>query len=170
MKLKLAVLVFFIIGLEGCGTMKFAPKEYPLRDGLIPVLNLNGEVKVNNIQTSVDPAIIYSYGGSKLASNYKDITQVMVDQATKEIQKNGKYIKSDKSKTIELKVNYLLSRYIAFFWKSELRYTAILGNSETIDKTVRHGSGALAQDLNGCIAESVRDLLNDPKVIAYLAE
>ena len=170
MKLKIVCVLLVVLGLTGCGTMPFNPQEYPLRDGVIPSLKVEGNVKVNNVQSSTDEAIIYSYGGSKLASNYNTITQVMVDQAAKELQKNGQVSNSGKEKSIDIKVNYLLSRYIAFYWKSELKYVAVLGNSVTINKTVNHGSGVLAQDLNGCIAESVIDLLNDPKVIAYLAE
>lgn len=169
-KLKTVCLLILVFGLTGCGTMPFTPQEYPLRDGLIPPLKVEGNVSINNVQNSTDEAIIYSYSGSKLASNYNAITQVMVDQATKELRKNGQFSNPDKNKSIDIKVTYLLSRYIAFFWKSELKYTATLGNSVTIEKTVNHGSGVLAQDLNGCIAESVIDLLNDPKVMDYLAE
>lgn len=94
----------------------------------------------------------------------------MVDQTKKEIAKNSQVSPSGKTKVIDLKVTYLQSTYIAFFWKSEIKFTATLGTSGTLEKTVTHGSGNLHQDLNGCIAEAVVKLLNDPKVIAYLAE
>lgn len=156
--------------LAGCGTKPYLPQEYPLGDGLIPKLAVNGSVQVSNAQPSTAEAIVYSYGGTQLASNYKDITQVMVDQTKKEIAKNGKLSTSAKVKSIDLKVTYLLSSYVAFYWKSEIKYTATLGTLGTIEKTSTHGSGILIQDLNGCIAEAVMDLLNDPKVVAYLAE
>lgn len=155
--------------LTGCGTQPYTPQEYPLRDGLIPKLAVKGAVQVNNAQPSTSEAIVYSYGGSKLASNYQAITQLMVEQTKKEIAKNGS-VSPGKAKTIDLKVNFLESRYIAFYWKSEIKFTATLGSSGTVEKTVTHGSGVLLQDLNGCIAEAVMNLLNDPKVVAYLAE
>lgn len=150
--------------------MPYAPQEYPLRDGLIKPISVVGTFAVNNAQQDTAQAIVYSYMGTKLGSNYKDITQLMVEQTKKEISKNLKLVAADKVKTIDIKVTYLKSTYIAFYWKSELRYTATLGGSVVVEKTVHHGSGVLIQDLNGCIAESVIDLLNDPKVTAYLSE
>ncbi|CAM3070009.1 hypothetical protein RAHE111665_13730 [Rariglobus hedericola] len=94
----------------------------------------------------------------------------MVDQTKKEINKNQKNKFDGAVKSIDIKVTYLKSTYIAFYWKSELRYTAILGGSVTLERTVNHSSGILIQDLNGCIAESVMNLLNEPEVIAYLAK
>jgi hypothetical protein len=168
--LRFIAILVAAAALTGCGTIQFVPSEYPLRAGLIPKLTVNGDVQVSNAQPSTAEAIVYSYGGTKLASNYKDITQVMVDQTKKEIAKNGQVSPSGKTKAIDLKVTYLQSTYIAFFWKSEIKFTATLGTSGTVEKTVTHGSGNVHQDLNGCVAEAVMKLLNDPKVIAYLAE
>ena len=170
MKIKLLILLVAFSSVYGCGKLQFVPQEYPLRDGLIPQVDIKGTVTVNNVQPSTKEAIVYSYGGSELATNYHAITQLMVDQTTKEIKKNGKFSSTSTQKSIDLNVHYLLSTYIAFYWKSELKYTAKLGNGVTLDKTVKHGSGNLHQDLNGCVAESVLDLLNDPQVRAYLAE
>lgn len=156
--------------LAGCGTTQYLPQEYPLRDGLIPKLTVNGSVQVSNAQPSTTEAIVYSYAGTQLASNYKSITQLMVEQTKKEIAKNGTSSSTGKPKSIGLKVTYLQSNYAFFYWKSEIKYSVTLGSSKTIEKTVTHGSGVLIQDLNGCIAEAVINLLNDPKVIAYLAE
>lgn len=169
MKLRITIFFMIALGLTGCGTRPYIPQEYPLRDGLIPSLNVSGDIAINNSQDSEEPAIVYSYVGTKLASSYKDITQLMVEQATKELRKNAKITNSDSKKRIDLQVNFLKSTYIAFFWKSELRYEAILGNGTKISKTVNHASGSVIQDLNGCIAESVIDLFNEPQVIEYLS-
>ena len=170
MKSNLLLLIIVSALLSGCGTMQFTPQEYPLRDGLIPPMKVIGNVSIKNSQDSKEAAIIYSYGGSKLASDYNKITQVMVEQSTKELKKNSQLISSSKLKSIDLKVTYLLSSYKFMYWTSELKYTATLGNGRKIDKTVTHGSGILAQDLNGCIAESVIDLFKDDSVRRYLAE
>jgi hypothetical protein len=168
--LRIVTTLVAAAALAGCGTRPYMPQEYPLGDGLVPKLTVNGPVQVGNAQSSTSEAIVYSFGGTSLASNYKDITQLMVEQTKKEIAKNGKPSLSGKVKAIDLKVTYLLSSYVAFYWKSEIKYTATLGTLGTIEKTSTHGSGSVIQDLNGCVAEAVMDLLNDPKVVAYLSE
>ena len=156
--------------LAGCGTMAFQPTEYPLRDGLIQAFPVNGTVTVANEQPSTEAVIVYSYGGSKLSTNLKAITDVMTLQAQKELQKAGQPAGPGSAKTIGLKVDVLLSEYVAFSWKSHSEFTARLGDGQTLKFNVRHASGVLAQDLNGCIAEGVMTLLNDARVKAYLAQ
>ncbi|GAB2510183.1 hypothetical protein GCM10027084_26710 [Pseudoxanthomonas sangjuensis] len=155
--------------LSACGTVPYTPVEYPLRDGLIPPVNVKGQVETANAQSSTAPVIVYSYGGTKLSSDLRSITDVMVKQTQTELAKAARP-ETGASKSIELKVESLKSTYKFFYWNSELKFVAKLGNGETVMKTVPHGSGVLLQDLNGCIAESVMVLLNDPKVRAYLAE
>lgn len=157
------------LALQACGTMPYHPQEYPLRDGLISSFNVNGTAKIVNSQPATEPVIVYSYGGSKLQSNLNAITEVMVKQTQGELAKNGKVNGSGPAKSIDLKVNSLLSTYGVFNWRSNLDFEAKLGDGTVIKKTVPHGSGVLLQDLNGCIAESVMVLLNDEKVRAYLA-
>jgi hypothetical protein len=162
--------LIFVVLLSGCGTMLFTPTEYTLKDGLIPSLSIAGTVTVSNAQPSSNEVIVYSYGGSKLGSDLKTITGVMVQQTQKELQKNGNKTGENSQKTIALKVNSLLSEYTgAFYWKSSIKFEATLGNGRTINFKVPHTSGVLAQDLNGCIAEGVLVLLKDERVREYLA-
>lgn len=163
------LLILAALFVSGCGTMRFAPTEYPLRDGLIAPIPVKGETQVTNVQTQTGPVIVYSYGGSKLSSDLKSITEVMVEQTSKELAKAARPT-AGAPKTIELKVNSLLSKYAVFHWNSNLNFDAKLGNGEVISMTVPHTSGILQQDLNGCIAESVMKLLNDQRVRAYLAQ
>lgn len=158
-----------VLLLSGCGTMAFTPTEYPLRAGLIAPMPVAGQVRITNGQPQKGPVIVYSYGGSKLSSDLHSITEVMVKQTTKELARAAQS-RDGAPKTIELKVNSLLSEYSIFHWNSHLSFDAKLGNGEVVSMTVPHTSGVLAQDLNGCIAESVMKLLNDPRVRAYLAE
>ena len=156
------------VALAGCGTMAFTPAEYPLRDGLIAAFPVAGDVNVSNDQPSKQQAIVYSYGGSKLATNLNAITEVMTEQTRKELAKAGQKSGTSGGKTLALKVNVLLSEYVMFSWKSHIEFQAKLGDGQTVAFNVRHASGVLAQDLNGCIAEGVMTLLNDPRVKAYL--
>jgi hypothetical protein len=167
---KLSILIIAAICLSGCGTRPYIPTEYTLRDGVMPALTVVGNASINNAQADTNQVIVHSYGGTSLVSNYIEITQLMVDEAKIELSKNTKIKNDGKPKTIEIQVTYLNSEYQFMWWKSELRYIAKLGGSDKIEKTVRHGSGNLLQDLNGCVADAVVDLLNDAKVIAYLAE
>jgi hypothetical protein len=165
------LLVVCLSILPGCGTMAFTPAEYPLRDGLIAPLSVAGAVSVSNAQPSTDQFIVYSYGGQQLASNLKTITEVMVQQTQKELQKNAKPTGSGAPKAIALKVSSLISDYtMAFHWKSNIVFQATLGNGVTLDYKVPHASGSPQQDLNGCIAEGVMTLLNDGRVKAYLGK
>lgn len=155
--------------LAGCGTVAFTPTEYPLRDGLIAAIPLSGSAQVVNGQPASAPVIVYSYGGTKLSSDLHSITEVMVRQTEKELAKAAQPAPGA-PKSIELKVNSLLSKYAGFHWNSNLNFEARLGNGEVVSMTVPHTSGILQQDLNGAIAESVMMLLNDPRVRAYLAQ
>jgi len=163
------LLILATLALSGCGTMPFAPAEYPLRDGLIAPMPVSGQAQITNAQPQTAPVIVYSYGGTKLSSDLRSITDVMVQQTNKELSKAAQPTPGA-AKTIELKVNSLLSKYAGFHWNSNLSFDAKLGNGEVVSMTVPHTSGILQQDLNGCIAESVMMLLNDQRVRTYLAQ
>jgi hypothetical protein len=165
-KLMAAVAAFL---LAGCGTIAFTPTEYPLRDGLVPAFAIAGDVSVSNAQPSKEQTIVYSYGGSKLATNLNAITEVMTEQTRKELAKAGQKSGAAAAKTVALKVNVLLSTYVAFSWKSHIEFEAKLGDGQALKFDVHHASGVLQQDLNGCVAEGVMTMLNDPRVKAYLA-
>jgi len=167
MNYKLLFSFALVLNLFGCSSV-YVPQEHPLRDGLIAPLTVSGDVQINNSQQSKDKVIVYSYGGSELESNYHDITQALVNQANKELKKNGTIQTSSNNKIIDIRVDYLESKYKFFYWNSEIKFTAKLGNGETLVKTVKHGSGSLVQDLNGCIAEAVIYLFKDEKVVNYL--
>lgn len=155
--------------LSGCGTIPFTPAEYPLRAGLIAPMPVKGQTEISNGQSQTGAVIVYSYGGTKLSSDLRSITEVMVQQTNKELSKAAQP-GPGAPKTMELKVNSLLSKYAGFHWNSHLNFDAKLGNGEVVSMTVPHTSGILQQDLNGCIAESVMKLLNDQRVRAYLAQ
>lgn len=147
----------------------YVPTEYPLREGVIPPIDVVGGVTFVNAQPSTTPTTVYSYLGTSLESDYHTITEVMVNQAAHEVRKNGRVRAGAAGKTIAVKVLGLQSHYIAFFWKSSIEFTAELGNGKSVRKDVPHGSASVYQDLNGCIAEGVIFLLNDETVRAYLA-
>lgn len=163
-----SLIVVAALCLSGCGTLPFTPTEYPLRAGLIAPMPVHGQTEVSNGQPQTEPVIVYSYGGTKLSSDLRSITEVMVQQTSKELSKAAQPAPGD-PKTMEIKVNSLLSKYAGFHWNSNLNFDATLGNGEVVSMTVPHTSGILQQDLNGCIAESVMTLLNDQRVRTYLA-
>ena len=147
--------------------MDYQPSIWPLRDGLIPAFDLAGQVEIVNAQPATEEVIVYKYG-VKWKSNYNAITAVMAQQIRDEIAKNGRPVDGP-AKRIEVKVVHLLSKYKFFYWNSVIRYEVLLGNGTAFNKEVPHGSGIPLQDLNGCIAEGVMVLLNDPQVRTYLS-
>lgn len=166
--MKNGLLLLAIPLLQACGTLAYTPAEHPLREGLIPTLSTSGPVSVTNGQPAKEEYIVYSYGGTKLASNLNAITDAMVQQTKGEIARYGRPAGAGAPKSIELKVNGMQSVYIAFFWKSTLDFQAKLGNGVVVAQSVPHTSGSVHQNLNGNIAESVMKLLNDAKVRDYL--
>ena len=155
----------------GCGTMPYNPTEHVLRDTAINDFPLNGDITIVNGQQSAVKQIVYSTPGARLESDYQAVTEVMVKQARAEINRHAIRGDGGTAKRIELRVYYLLSNYATFHNRSQMSYTAKLGNGEELQKTVNHATGAGPhQDLNGCIADGVVALLSDEQVLAYLAE
>jgi hypothetical protein len=166
--MRIAMVVVFLAALSGCGSFSYKPAEYPLRDGLVPSFNVAGPVTVSSAQPDAREVKVYTYMGQEFASDLKSITDVMVEQTRKEISRNGR-VGAGGQKTIALKVNSLLSRYMnAMFWRSSIQFQATLGNGQVLNFDVPHSSGSLLQNLNGNIAEGVMTLLNDQRVRAYL--
>ncbi len=163
------LLLLAAISLTACGTRPYLPTEYALRDGLIAPIAVNGQAQVSNGQAKTGPVTVYSYGGTQLSSDLKSITEVMVQQTRKELGKAARPA-AGSPKTIEVRVDSLLTEYAFFHWNSNLKFEAKLGDGKIVAMTVPHTSGSVIQDLNGCIAESVMTLLNDPRVRTYLAQ
>jgi len=162
-------LVFGAVLLSACGTHPFTPEEFPLQDGRVPRFGIAGPAIIHNAQPSTEPVLVYDSWGTQFTADLRSITEVMVRQTQEEVQKDGRPDGSASRKSVDLRVKALMSRYIFFFWKSRIEFDARLGNGETLVFTVKHASGTLGQDLDGCIAEGVATLLNDPRVKAYLA-
>jgi len=152
-----------------CAAAEWVPTMYPLRDGLIPALDVPAEVVVTNSQADAEKRIIHKYAFTKFESNYNAITQLMVDQAKVELAKNGRVVPGVAPKRLDIKVVYMAGMYKFMYWKCSLRFEASLGDGTVVTKTVPHASGNPIQDLNGCVAESVMMLLRDEQVRAYLA-
>lgn len=170
--MKKLLLTLMLIGLlQGCGIIPVEPPIHPLRDNAIPDFQVKGTVEITNNQDNNDPQIVHSYGGTSWESNYKSITETMVEQVKLELGKHAVISENGADKSIGLKVTFIESVYIAFYWKGTMTYTVTLGNGEIFDKTVKHGTGMSAmQDLSGSIADGVVALFKDDRVKAYLAQ
>lgn len=168
MRMTLAIVATIV--LTGCETTPYVPEQFRIKDGLIQKFAVNGTALVSNAQTSTKKVAVSSGSGVKLASNYRDITQLMVDQTKKEIEKNAVVSPAEQTKVIDLKVTQFHSSYAAFYWTTEIRFTATLGVSDTVEITSHYGGSTSSQALNGGIAQAVTDLLNDRRVPDYLAQ
>ena len=150
-----------------CAATEYHPSIYPLRPGIVAPLNVAGTVSIVNAQPSTTTEIVYKYSFAKMTGTMHDVTQVMADQTRMELALKDQTATAT-DKTIELKVNSLLSKYKFFSWSSNMQFEARLGDGTVITKDVPHASGILIQDLNGCIAEGVIALLSDAQVRAYI--
>jgi len=159
--------------LAGCVAAAFTPAEAPLPDGAIPAFGTAGTVGISNAQPSSESVIVYSQFGTTITSDLKAITEVMVQQAQKELQKNGRPTGAAGSKSIALKVKSLRSSRVtgAFYSRSQMEFQVTLGSGQAIDFRVVYGTGVPLADtaLNGGIAEGVMTLFKDERVKAYLA-
>ena len=88
----------------------------------------------------------------------------MVKQTNKELAKAAQPSAGDRERSSERSCP-CRSRYIAFFWKSNLGFEAKLGNGEVIANPCR-------TRVKSCftIAESVMTLLDDEKLRVYPAK
>jgi hypothetical protein len=159
-----------VLLMTSCGAIQFTPREYPIGKGSIAQLELNGKIQVTNAQPSMDQAVVYSYGGTQLVTTLKALTQSMVQQTQKELEANGTQKPGSAAKTMDLKIDSMVSKYAVFHCNSTMMFTARLGNAKVIEMKVEHTGPVAQQDINGNIADGVVQLLNDKTVKAYLAE
>jgi hypothetical protein len=151
----------------GCST-SYVPAEFTFDQPAVPTIDVKGTVRFTNAQSSPDRVTVSSYGGMTAEADYHAITEVMVKDASRLLHDNQRSLGGTTSKTIALKVESLQSRYIAFFWKSAMHFTAVLGSGQIISKEVTNAGPDTIRDLDGCIAQGVIQLMNDPIVRAYL--
>jgi hypothetical protein len=178
------LVTFVLILLQSCTAtpVLFLPKVYPLPVGAIQPFGYNGQVHFSNDQPSIDPVVIddasfmdyWSYTIDTRQSDLNSITEIMVVQATNELDKNGIEFGGTSPKAIALKVLSLKRKPGRFFawnppWESELHFQASLGNGVVIDFVVPYESQGYDDVINGCIAEGVVQLFSDDRVKAYLA-
>lgn len=168
---KKVLIISTFVFLGACGTIEYHPPVFGLSETKIPDFKVQGDVQIENIQDSVEPTIIHSYGGTSYQSNYKEITNTMVTQAEFELARHGDSVGGASDKKIGLKVTYLNSNYIAFYWKGTMTFAVVLGDADPFEITVNHSTGAgAAQDLSGSIADGVVALFKDERVSTYLAQ
>jgi hypothetical protein len=153
---------------QACATT-YVPAEFDFDKPAVPTIDVRGSVTFTNAQSSTDRVSVSSYGGMTADTDYHAITEVMVKDASRLLRDNQRSLGGDTPKTIALKVSFLQTRYIAFFWKSTMRFTAVLGTGVVISKEVTNAGPDAIHDLNGCIAQGVIQLVNDPGVRAYLS-
>lgn len=170
MKLS-SIALLLVVFLTACGYSEWRPKEKPLPTGSVEKIHINGHVSIINDRMDSGKTVISKR--LKIESTAKEITQVMVNQITKEIEKNS-YKGSGVEKTIGIEVLSFWveeptawARGVPFVpYLCRMYFVTRLGDGYTINREVRYASSF--DVLNGCMAESVRVLLSDSKVRDYL--
>lgn len=156
----------------GCGTKAYVPTEAPVeidKDRIADLGNV-GQVEVVNDQGDTQAVIVYSHMGLKLQTDYKQVTQQIVNALNAQLASRGGTA-SGSPKKIGIKATYLHSdNRMGATWISELGFEAQLGNGKKIAKTTSNVNGGTPQaGMNACMLEAVISLLGDPEVRAYLS-
>lgn len=167
--MKKACLAIALLLLQACAvTLK--PTDYDFQEDQIQPFNLSGKLAVINGQPSSERIAVYTYGPTNIYSDLKSLTDLMVRQTLAQAQKRGMAKSGGSEKSIELKILTIKSEAAFFHFNSKMEYQVKLGNGDVFTKKVEHSSGDVKQDVNGCVADGVIDLLQDDKVKAYLAQ
>lgn len=157
--------------LVGCGTVKYVPQEYVIANDRIPNFDLNGAVRVENIQTDQEQIKFFEGAAADWVGDYRSVTEHLVTQLSKEIAIHGKVLGTNKKKVLQVKVLNLRATQEAFHFRSSMQVLVRLGNGDEVTVAVSQGSPSdMWRVLNGTLALGAIDILKNAKVKAYLAE
>jgi len=164
------LLILTAVFLQAC-TNRFVHEEYPLKSDMVPSFKVNGQLTIDNAQSSSDPVVVHSFAGVDWTSDLHTLTDGVVQQAIEELNKHGQVVTAAKPKSIGLKVLSLESDNRVVVFHSIMHMEAVLGDGEVVELANEHTTGwTWMQDLNGCMAEGVMTLFTNEKVLAYLAQ
>lgn len=171
MTMKLAVLVFALAALSGCGTKNYTPNEYPITNDRIQDFKSNGKITVENQQTDTTKLVVLAANNGDYVADNKLITEHLASQLKKEIAIHGTIINSNLNKSIGLKVISQNAYVHIFYMSGKLEVMVSLGESTPFSILVENGNPLNAlRVLNGNIALAVIQILSDKRVLDYLAE
>jgi hypothetical protein len=106
MRCRHVVLIAGAAVLAACASAPYQPAEYPIKDLPMGKFDVSGEVTVENVQADRGTHVLVGYSPPALG-DYATLTQALVDQLRKEIDKDGARLKTGVTKTLRVSVNEL---------------------------------------------------------------
>ncbi len=168
-------LCWVVLGLLACGcTIKhdYQWREYkiaPDRVSAPSTLGRGSAVSIINAQPNAESKMLGYIGGHQYYGSLNQLTDAVVTQLSQELGSRNVKVSDNAPKT--LKVAVLNTKYTLGSWmlrvEMDLRVEAEDGYARTINVSNR-SPGTVDGGFNGAVALGVIEILNDPKVIAYL--
>ncbi len=165
-----AIIIAFFM-LNGCAIRHdYTWKEYSVGGRCISLkIDTNQEVRIIKGKSSKAELVLGSVGLHQYYGNEQMLTDGIVTQLTKEMQKRQVNVTSTGKKTLEITVNS--TTFKEGMWRGSvlLNYTVKLGNGKTKSCSTRNSSPAtVPRILNGAVCLAVLEIINDPEVQAYI--
>lgn len=170
-------LCWVALGLLACGcTIKhdYGWREYaiaPDRVSAPSTLGRGSAVSIVNAQPNAESKMLGYLGPHQYYGSLNQLTDAVVTQLSQELRSRDVTVSENAPKT--LKVAVLNTKYTLGSWMlrvdMDLHVEAGDGYTRTINVSNR-SPGTVDGGLNGAVALGVIEILNDPKVIAYLRD
>ncbi|VGO14560.1 hypothetical protein PDESU_03123 [Pontiella desulfatans] len=156
--------------LSGC-THQYKWKEYPISDR-IPnnsVLQVRTPVAVINGQTDNKVKEIGRIGAHKYQGSEQQLSQAIVDHLKKELAKNSIQVDDGSSKKLYIKVEH--ANLVQGVWqvRADMEVIVTTGDRIAYKFEIQNSTPTtVPRAYNGAVATAVVDILNNPKIQAYL--
>ena len=128
-----------------------------------------GSVSIINAQTVDESVIIAKVGARRWYASYKQLTDNVVEQLTKELKKRKIAVSPDSSKTLQIKVVGTDFKMGMWNWRGTMNVHIRAGNNYTKDILASNSTpGGVDEAFSGAVAIAVIEILNNPDIREYL--
>ena len=170
-------LCWVVLGLLTCGcTIKhdYQWREYAIAPDRVSAPSTLGggtTVSIVNAQPNAEPKMLGHLGAHQYYGSLSQLTDAVVTQLSQELRSRNVTVNENAPKKLQVAV--LNTKYTLGSWmlrvEMDLHVEAGDGYARTISVSNRT-PGTVDGGLNGAVALGVIEILNDPKVIAYLRD
>lgn len=161
--------------LTGCASYEYKPSVYPLAQDRIPTFELNGNLALENAQSSTNLKESSNSGVSH-SYTYQQITDGFNAQFDVEVKKHAKVTSSSTQKSISSSINHFLCEtrgLNTWVYRCEIKGTLTTGDGIIVSMDYKHGAPVTAgiqAGFDSMIAIAVENALENQRILAYLAK
>jgi hypothetical protein len=166
MSSRFALLVACLLGLGAC-TRPYTPKPGRVMEP-ITEFTASGSILLRNVQSSTTPMPLK---GLSYTANYAKWTDVAIEIAERELTKRGMQRSNDATKSLDLSIVNVEFVTTAMTFTTNISMRVEAGNGHTAAYTGSNKSWVAAYipaQIDGALTRVVREMLNDPAIVAYL--